>query len=101
MNTLDASQNAPSCVYPSCGCIGYGYVPVQEMQEVYAKISLSTKGDKFKKYAKKAVAHTSCNSFITETYLLTIQTYFTIKSAKNNPFFGKNLQFLLAKYRII
>ena len=98
MNTLDASQNAPSCVYPSCGCIGYGYVPVQEMQEVYAKISLSTKGDKFKKYAKKAVAHTSCNSFITEIFISTIHLHFTINPAQNQPQKPKIIIFFLVKH---
>lgn len=28
-------NNAPSCFYPTCGCVGYGYVPVQELGETY------------------------------------------------------------------
>ncbi len=27
--------NRPCCQNPACGCVGYGYVPVQEMQETY------------------------------------------------------------------
>ena len=30
-----SESNKPSCPYPKCGCVGYGYVPVQEMEEVY------------------------------------------------------------------
>ena len=26
-----SESNKPSCPYPKCGCVGYGYVPVQEM----------------------------------------------------------------------
>ena len=30
------TNNNPSyCPYPSCGCVGYGYVPVQELACVY------------------------------------------------------------------
>lgn len=25
----------PSCPYPSCGCLGYGYVPIQQLDCVY------------------------------------------------------------------
>lgn len=32
---MDEMNNAPYCIYPACGCVGYGYVPVQEMNEVY------------------------------------------------------------------
>lgn len=30
-----SEMNAPCCSYPKCGCVGYAYVPVQEMQETY------------------------------------------------------------------
>lgn len=30
-----AEINRPDCRYPSCGCVGYGYVPVQELNETY------------------------------------------------------------------
>lgn len=30
------TNNNPSyCPYPTCGCVGYGYVPVQELSCVY------------------------------------------------------------------
>ena len=32
---MEDINNAPCCIYPSCGCVGYGYVPVQEMNETY------------------------------------------------------------------
>ena len=32
---MSGKSNKPSCPYPKCGCVGYGYVPVQEMEEVY------------------------------------------------------------------
>lgn len=25
----------PSCPYPNCGCVGYGFVPVQQLNCVY------------------------------------------------------------------
>ena len=28
-------QEDYDCPYPSCGCVGYGYVPVQEMHRTY------------------------------------------------------------------
>ena len=30
-----SESNKPSCPYPKCGCVCYGYVPVQEMEEFY------------------------------------------------------------------
>lgn len=36
-----------SCPYPACGCVGYGYVPVQEMQEVYDASKALTQGTIF------------------------------------------------------
>ena len=30
-----AEMNGQYCPYPRCGCVGYGYVPVQEMEEMY------------------------------------------------------------------
>lgn len=30
-----AENNKPCCVYPRCGCVGYGYVPVQVLEDVY------------------------------------------------------------------
>ncbi len=27
-------EGNPSCAFPACGCVGYGYVPVQELDEV-------------------------------------------------------------------
>lgn len=30
-----SDNNGQCCVYPRCGCVGYGYVPVQEMCETY------------------------------------------------------------------
>ena len=29
------TPDAPCCPYPTCGCIGYAYVPVQELGYVY------------------------------------------------------------------
>ena len=29
------NNNQSYCPYPSCGCVGYGYVPVQELSCVY------------------------------------------------------------------
>lgn len=34
-NKGESKPQAPSCPYPSCGCIGYAYVPVQELDCVY------------------------------------------------------------------
>ena len=28
-----SESNKPSCPYPKCGCVGYGYVPVQEWKK--------------------------------------------------------------------
>lgn len=30
-----AEMNGQSCPYTGCGCIGYGYVPVQTLQDTY------------------------------------------------------------------
>lgn len=35
INALSDKYSGDSCAYPVCGCVGYGYVPVQEMQELY------------------------------------------------------------------
>ncbi len=32
---MEDIKNAPCCIYPSCGCVGYGYVPYQEFNETY------------------------------------------------------------------
>lgn len=30
-----AEMNGRSCKYPTCGCVGYAYVPIQDMEEIY------------------------------------------------------------------
>ena len=35
MIKMENDCNAPSCIYPACGCVGYGYVPFQELNETY------------------------------------------------------------------
>lgn len=35
INALSDIYNAPSCEYTPCGCVGYAYVPVQMMEDVY------------------------------------------------------------------
>lgn len=30
-----AEMNGLCCKYPRCGCVGYAYVPMQEMGDVY------------------------------------------------------------------
>ncbi len=30
-----SEMNTQCCKYPTCGCVGYGYVPVQEMCDIY------------------------------------------------------------------
>lgn len=35
ITALSDIYSASGCAYPTCGCVGYGYVPVQEMQETY------------------------------------------------------------------
>ena len=34
-NNCGECKQMPSCPYPSCGCLGYAYVPVQELECVY------------------------------------------------------------------
>ena len=31
----DNKNNGSCCMNMSCGCVGYGYVPVQELSDVY------------------------------------------------------------------
>jgi hypothetical protein len=42
-----AEMNGQSCAYPRCGCIGYGYVPVQEMSEIYEACTALSEGTVF------------------------------------------------------
>ena len=44
---MEEIKNAPSCIYPSCGCVGYGYVPVQELNEVYDATTSLNQGTVF------------------------------------------------------
>lgn len=39
--------NAPSCIYPACGCVGYGYVPVQELGETFCPMTALQNGTIF------------------------------------------------------
>ncbi|MCC8169554.1 MAG: spore coat associated protein CotJA [Oscillospiraceae bacterium] len=32
---MSEMNNSSRCFYPVCGCVAYGYVPVQEMNDVY------------------------------------------------------------------
>ncbi len=75
------------CVFCECGYTRFACSTTE--------ILLSTKSDKFKKYAKKAVAHTSSNSFITEIFISTIHQHFTINPAKNQPQKPKIINFSL------
>lgn len=42
-----AEMNRPCCPYPSCGCVGYAYVPVQDMQDTYDACMALTQGTIF------------------------------------------------------
>ena len=46
-NFGESKPQAPSCPYPSCGCIGYGYVPIQELECVYETDTALSKGTLF------------------------------------------------------
>ena len=37
ITALSDKYSAPACDYPNCncGCVGYGYVPVQTMEDIY------------------------------------------------------------------
>ena len=35
ITALSDKYSAPACDYPQCGCLGYGYVPVQTMEDIY------------------------------------------------------------------
>lgn len=47
LNVLGIMESAPSCPYPTCGCVGYGYVPVQEMEEIYDSAKALSQGTVF------------------------------------------------------
>ena len=47
ITALSDIYSAPSCAYPACGCVGYGYVPVQEMQETYDAARALSQGTVF------------------------------------------------------
>lgn len=34
-NNCSAAKPSDTCPFPSCGCLGYGYVPIQELKCVY------------------------------------------------------------------
>ncbi len=42
-----AETNGLCCKYPECGCVGYAYVPVQEMGDVYDPCTGLTEGTIF------------------------------------------------------
>ena len=47
MTAIGGMEDAPSCAYPKCGCIGYGYVPVQQMEDMYDSSTALTQGTVF------------------------------------------------------
>ncbi len=44
-------ETKPSCPYHVCGCIGYGYVPVQELGDLYTVEKGLNKGTIFPELA--------------------------------------------------
>lgn len=47
ITALSDKYSAPSCAYPQCGCVGYGYVPVQTMEETYDSCTALQQGTIF------------------------------------------------------
>lgn len=46
-NNGNIKPSPPSCPYPSCGCLGYGYVPIQQFDCVYDMDTALTSGTLF------------------------------------------------------
>ena len=42
-----AEMNKPCCYDQSCGCVGYAYVPVQELDKTYEPCTALEKGSIF------------------------------------------------------
>ena len=41
------NNTAPSCPYPTCGCVGYGYVPEQTLNYMYDECTALNQGTIF------------------------------------------------------
>ena len=72
-----SESNKPSCPYPKCGCVGYGYVPVQEMEEVYDDCTGLMQGTIFPELLKKI----QCSNFAAYDMLLYLDTHSDDKKA--------------------
>ncbi len=42
-----AENNNMHCPYPSCGCVGYAYVPEQKLNEIYCPETALMQGSLF------------------------------------------------------
>ncbi len=47
----ECKPSAPSCAYSPCGCIGYGYVPEQQLKSTYCPCDALEQGSLFPELA--------------------------------------------------
>ena len=47
MEVIKVAETTNKCPYPTCGCIAYAYVPVQEFEENYSPCNALVQGTLF------------------------------------------------------